>query len=256
MLSHVTFTGWDRHTDLAELQTFLEDCRQATVEIAVLYSSSRSADDEDRYPDVGKAEAILRTAKAAGQRTALHVCGSAAQDLLRSVDEAELVFPWNAHALIGLADRVQVNVGEDFWPPGLEKYRAASRLASALERPVIVQTRDVEAWPQITHPQASRMVPFLFDRSAGAGVEMHGWPDPPFGRLVGYAGGLGPDNVGELLARLAEHPGAHIWIDMETRIRESFPVPERRPDEPPPATYVSLTKCQQVMAAIAPWLKA
>ena len=55
MLSHVTFTGWDRHTDLAELDTFLMACPQDRVEIAVLHSSSHI--DEDRYPDVGKATA-------------------------------------------------------------------------------------------------------------------------------------------------------------------------------------------------------
>ena len=44
MLDRVTFTGWDRHTDLTELQTFLEDMPQQRVEIAVLFSTSRSRD--------------------------------------------------------------------------------------------------------------------------------------------------------------------------------------------------------------------
>ena len=85
MLSHVTFTGWDRHTDLDELTTFLEDCPQDRVEIAVLYSARQ--EDDDRYPQVEKAREILRAAKAAGQRSAVHICGRAARDFLVAAEE-------------------------------------------------------------------------------------------------------------------------------------------------------------------------
>lgn len=253
MLSHVTFTGWDRHTDLTELQSFLEDMPQQRVEVAVLFSRRRN--NEDRYPDPVLAEDILRVAKASGQHTALHLCGQAARGLLESASEP--VLPWSAANLVHLAERVQVNVGEDFWVPGPEKYQRAARLARALGRPVIIQAREVESWPDVEgfYRGASRMVPFLFDRSAGAGVEPSGWPAPIPGRLVGYAGGIGPDNASELCSWLAETAGARWWLDMETRIREGFSVPEirRLADEPPTPTFVSVAKCRAVMAACERW---
>ena len=249
MLSHVTFTGWDRHTDLAELANFLENCPQGRVEIAVLYSATRSAANEDRYPNVGKAAEILRTAKAAGQRTALHLCGSAARELLASASDlpyTHALLPFGLGHVLNLADRVQINVDAGFWTKvgGVADYRQAYTTSRSLGRPVILQTRDLSAWPDVEHfaAGASRMMPFLFDRSAGAGVEMTGWPDPPPGRLVGYAGGLGPDNAAELLSRLAAHPGSRVWIDMETRIRE-------RPSNVE-ASYVSITKCRRVMNSL------
>ena len=257
MLDRVTFTGWDRHTDIGELQTFLEDMPQQRVEIAVLFSTSRSRDNEDRYPDPGFAEDILRVAKASGQHTALHLCGQAARALLESASANELALPWSAVPLVHLADRVQVNVGEGFWPDGDERYRSAWVVAIRLGRPVIVQSRSIGYWPDVEHfgPRASRMVPFLFDRSAGTGAEQSGWPTPVPGRLVGYAGGLGPDNVSELCSWLAETAGARWWLDMETRIREEFDNADTGSGEPPPATFVSIDKCRAVMAACERWFR-
>ena len=259
MLDRVTFTGWDRHTDLGELQTFLEDMPQQRVEIAVLFSTSRSRDNEDRYPDPGFAEDILRVAKASGQHTALHLCGQAARALLESASASELALPWSAVPLVHLAERVQVNVGEDFWPDGDERYRSAWVVAIRLGRPVIVQSRSIGYWPDVEHfgPRASRMVPFLFDRSAGTGEAPPDWPFPRANLLAGYAGGLGPDNVAGLCESIARAhiDGARWWLDMESRIREPFDLVDRRPDDPPPGTRVSIDKCRAVMAACERWFR-
>jgi hypothetical protein len=259
MLDRVTFTGWDRHTDIGELQTFLEDMPQQRVEIAVLFSTSRSRDNEDRYPDPGFAEDILRVAKASGQHTALHLCGQAARALLESAIASELALPWSAVPLVHLADRVQVNVGEEFWPDNGDRYRQAWIVSKAIGRSVIVQSRSIGCWPDVEHlgPGANRMVPFLFDRSAGTGAAPPDWPFPRANLLVGYAGGLGPDNVAGLCESIARAriDGARWWLDMETRIRSSFDIVDRQPDDPLPGTRVSIDKCRQVMRAVGPWLE-
>jgi hypothetical protein len=260
MLSHVTFTGWDRHTDLAELATFLEDCRQETVEIAVLQSSTKI--DEDRYPTALQAAEILRTAKAAGQRTALHLCGQAARTVLDSATSdrhgSKVSISFDAAHPLRYADRVQVNVEEGFWTPGPEKYLRALEAAYALGKPVIVQSRDLDIWPDVRYftRGAERMVPFLFDRSAGRGEAQDLWPEPPESDLlVGYAGGLGPDTAAALVGRIAgTRPHARFWIDMESGIRALFP--SRIVGDPPPSqSYVSITKCSRVMTAVGPWLE-
>ena len=262
MLSHVTFTGWDRHTDLHDLAEFLDACPQERVEIAVLHSASK--DDDDRYPLAKQAEEILRTAKASGQRTALHLCGRAARNMLDSAvghgeDASRIVVSYAVADLLHLADRVQVNVPEDFWPKGSGMYERAYEAARAIGRPVIVQSRSIDGWPDVRHlaSGAERMVPFLFDRSAGNGSESKFWPEPPGSDLlVGYAGGLGPHNVARYVGKLAEtRPHARFWVDMESCIRENFPSGARRPDEPPVSSFVSISKCAAVMKAVEKYME-
>jgi hypothetical protein len=255
MLTHVTFTGWDDRTDLIDLADFSRDQRPGTVEIAVLLSTSRMG--EDRYPGLENAESILRVAKAHGQRTAVHVCGQASRESL-----IHSSLPATFRGPVPLADRVQINVPETLWDDARPRYCFANYLAAALCKPVIVQTRDPAAWPERVDG-----VQFLFDRSAGRGQLAERVP-PLTTFQVGYAGGLGPDSVDAFVRRLAysqggalqhHHRAAPIWIDMESGIRESMsgfpggprPLPGTRDD---PATvqptFVSVTKCRQVMDAV------
>lgn len=251
MLTHVTFTGWDDRTDLIELADFCRDQRSGTVEIAVLMSSSRIG--EDRYPDFENAESILTVAKAHGQRAAVHLCGAIARAVLLRGHPPAL----GPTRVIGLADRVQVNVADEFWMMHGGPYEAATRLSQGISRPVIVQTRDPAAWPERVDG-----VQFLFDRSAGRGQLAEQVP-PLTTFQVGYAGGLGPDNVDAFVRRLAysqggelqhHHRAAPIWIDMESGIREAYPIGRARSyvvgghnDGP---TCVSVEKCKQVMDAV------
>ncbi len=60
----------------------------------------------------------------------------------------------------------------------------------------------------------------LYDRSHGAGVLPGEWPSPNPRWQVGYAGGLGPDNVITELGNIADVVGSQrFWIDMETKLR-------------------------------------
>ena len=61
---------------------------------------------------------------------------------------------------------------------------------------------------------------FLLDASGGRGI------DTPInivtspGIHIGYAGGIGPDNVEMKLRKLLEYPSNEsFWIDMETHVR-------------------------------------
>lgn len=255
MLSHVTFTGWDRHTDLGELVDFLTSNKPRSIEVAVLMSSTRVG--ADRYPDADEAALILRAARSAGHRTAAHLCGRLANNMLKTPETAVPLF----EGLLGLADRIQVNVPETFWPP-VDRYFAAGALGMALRKPIIVQVRG-QNWPDPWHG-----VQYLFDRSGGRG-EVADQVPPLTAFMVGYAGGLGPENVHAFLDRLRpmRQPRplsdvrftSPIWIDMESGIRESMsafpggpqPTPDTR-SEPAtqPPTRVSVAKCQQVMDAV------
>lgn len=251
MLKHVTFTGWDHHFDQDALGVFCSAWPPGQVEIAVLQSNSRVG--EDRYPAREYAATILRTAKAGRQDAAVHLCGALARGL---VDDDWGVVHGRDDLLRFLqnwfVDRVQINIraadalGE-----------RASEIAGQLGKPVILQWREIGAWPPARHG-----VHYLLDRSGGRGEEMTGHPAPARGCFVGYAGGLGPANVGELVAALADedggNPDTNYWIDMESGIRESMSAwpggPRPQPDKPAP-TFVSIPKCMAVMGACAPFLR-
>lgn len=265
MLTHVTFTGWDRNTEPHAFAEFLQWYPPATIEVAVLFSLSRQG--TSRYPDLDTACKILEIAKASRQRTAVHFCGDLAREALiqlgvprvepplsprdhiasgriPSVAGPSLVSP-----LFELPDRIQVNVHEGFWsskeadtPGERTKYSRAHLLARRLGKAVVVQVRGDE-WPEDTGPG----VEHLFDRSAGTGLAPDRWPPPPQGRHVGYAGGLEPGVVEPFLHAM---PGSRLrdrsfWIDMESGIRDGSAA----------YNYVSLNKCSKVMLEARPYIR-
>jgi hypothetical protein len=60
----------------------------------------------------------------------------------------------------------------------------------------------------------------LYDRSHGAGVVPGEWPKPNPNWEIGFAGGLGPENVLSELSRIRQVAGQQgFWIDMETKLR-------------------------------------
>ena len=115
---------------------------------------------------------------------------------------------------------MQVNLHEDVENP--TRVRVAATMVQRFAgqtgtRSVILQHR--ADWNEIPvdHPK----IEYLFDLSEGRGEEgFEHWPDPPEGRRVGYAGGLGPHNIKTALEFAARHPDARIWFDMERNVRD------------------------------------
>lgn len=62
----------------------------------------------------------------------------------------------------------------------------------------------------------------LLDPSGGEGIQsLDSWDHEPTKRIkVGFAGGIGPHNIGEVLAKVDDIKATTSgWIDMESRIR-------------------------------------
>ena len=72
---------------------------------------------------------------------------------------------------------------------------------------------------QIKSSVFSKEIPFLelFDLSGGTGSFPEKVPELVEGKLVGYAGGMGPENVLLYLSKIKGQGG--FWIDMETKVR-------------------------------------
>lgn len=63
-------------------------------------------------------------------------------------------------------------------------------------------------------------VVMLVDESKGTGLLASSWPIPPMEYDIGYAGGIGPMNVKQVLKDIMDvASGRDIWIDMESSLR-------------------------------------
>lgn len=185
----LTFTGLDDQTDLAAAAAL---ARLYPIEWGVLFSPSRQGIDP-RYPSRETLEKIGWS----DLRLAAHLCGGHALAVLAG--EA-LRLPVD----LGVFGRVQVN----HTAPVPKILR---RLQKGDGPKVIAQTRGA-VFPE------DESIGWLYDPSGGRGESPLVWPRHPGGRrLVGYAGGISPDNVRQTIERIgADGP---YWLDMETGVR-------------------------------------
>lgn len=226
-VSTVTITGADDATDPEDLLALSREF--PSVEWAILISKTR--DGLPRYPS---AEWIrkLRVAQcwrrgADRMQLAAHLCGEVSRRLQKGdrtvVTDHFLTF----------FQRIQLN-GYEFTAAARETHAV---LQFARENEVfvpfsfILQTRndtDLEAAAQLIARSPTNRVEVLYDPSGGTGLRTASWPVAPSNVRLGYAGGIGPDNVGEVLAATqiatilaAQRDGADrtTWIDMESRVR-------------------------------------
>lgn len=84
-------------------------------------------------------------------------------------------------------------------------------------------------------------VSMLLDESKGTGVLADNWPAPPVEYEIGYAGGIGPDNIQQVLQKVQQAAADRsVWIDMESRLRSK----KNGKD------IFDLDKCYQVILAV------
>lgn len=192
----------------------LSDRYPGKVEWGILLSESRQ--DSARYPSQLTVAEMCdvfdrhEAAKPAGKRTerlSAHLCGNLARvansfGLERSTAaERSLLRQW----LHPIFDRVQVNT-TSLNPGAVARFGLAQHVTP------------IGQWRSLEQP-STRSIAWLFDRSGGRGVRPAEWPkrrdsDP----LFGFAGGIGPDNVMDILERIdARGP---YWIDMESGVRD------------------------------------
>lgn len=184
----VTLTGADERTDLKALA-------RLDAEIALLYT--KDLDGRHRYPSwdwILEASRVLPSC-------ALHVCGRTARNALRL-----------SQLDVSCFDRIQLNG----WPSALEVDQICELHP---EHTIITQHSPSSSHLLLGVRSGNHAV--LVDSSAGKGITPARWDRPSTTKAVGFAGGLGPDNLqDELLNRLGPLlvPGA--WVDMESKLRD------------------------------------
>jgi hypothetical protein len=189
----ITFTGADDWTSIEGMRAL---SRQYPIEWGVLFSPKRQGVDP-RYPG-GEALSRLLWSEL---RLSAHLCG----DYSRQIMAGEAII--NIPVDLGLFSRIQVN-HVDPVPARIVEFRSGW---GKMRR--IAQARG-EEFPTDTS------VDWLFDRSGGRGTAPTAWPPHPGGdRLVGYAGGISPDNIRGVMSMFETWVHGPYWIDMESGVR-------------------------------------
>lgn len=207
-LRYVTFTGVDERTDIPRLKELSR--RYPFTEFGILFARNQ---DDNRYPDVPP---LLKKLDGSGLRLSAHLCGDFAREAVRTGDFD--AFRRACGFRSDLFARCQLNIaGKTFDNPA----RFLWRLPKMNE--VIIQQSSAQALGEQpgTWEHFSRYNPacsILLDDSGGTGRRS------PLRLLdtpkAGYAGGIGPDNVRQVLREITASTSVHdFWIDMEGRIR-------------------------------------
>lgn len=196
---HVTFTGLDACTDLDRCS---ELSQLYPIEWGVLFGGRLG---KNRYP----APHIRAQIERSDLRLAFHLCGQPARNAQKG-----------KHLHVTRYNRIQVNARE-------YDYETLRGQSAILRKPIILQ------WREITFPAESSFS-LLFDRSGGKGRRSTIFPDQPNEKvLVGYAGGISPENVTGTIKRIS---ATKYWLDMETGVRTD--------------DWLDLDKCEAVCRAI------
>lgn len=190
-IARITLTGADESTDLEQLVDLVG--RFPAVEVGLLYTAT--PEGRTRYPSRAW---LQRAAAALTDRVAIHVCGGGARQELLSGNLTDLT----RHA-----PRVQVN--------GPVAVSEAEVLASLVGT---VITQHNESNLPLLEVRA-RNHALLIDASGGRGLSPQAWEPPVTEKLVGFAGGMGPENLAAEYARIYPVSKAGAWVDMEGKLR-------------------------------------
>ena len=199
----VTITGADDQTNPLDLVALSD--KYPFVEWGVLNSHQREG--SSRYPREGWIRRLLEI-KGRNTRVALHLCGERSRQVMGGEDK------WFRPFLPGCG-RIQLNG----YVSGGDQ-RGLRRLSQVYRAQFVLQCRD-ESDLQMAANEAALMddASVLWDRSGGHGKEEFDWPRTPAGCRLGFAGGIGPDNVLDVLKAIG--PRDPFWIDMESGVRDA-----------------------------------
>lgn len=206
MFPDITLTGADSSIDHAEL--FRLSAEFPLVEWGVLYHQERQGNG--RYPTFEWITTLCKQMSAhSGARVALHVCG-------RGAINEFFLGTGAVSQVVGFFGRIQLNLTAANIEPAL----LVDAIARYPNKVIITQHNAAnESLLEVLRGLPNHAL--LFDQSGGRGISPAFWPAPLPGKSTfGYAGGLGPDNLGIELPRIQRAAGlSPFWIDIEEKLR-------------------------------------
>lgn len=205
-LKYVTFTGVDSRTDINRLKSIQEE--YPYVEFGVLLSDDW-AYNGCRFPDPAICEKL---ANAGIKNLSAHLCGKLAIDVAYGFTDRVNAASFECFDIFS---RCQLNLRAAGMFETLRLMKPFSNL-----KEIIVQMHTPELCSEFLKEQSPAGLAYLLDASGGLGIDTPIEIITSPGVHIGYAGGMGPENVEKKLrALLSAQYDDEIWIDMETRVR-------------------------------------
>jgi hypothetical protein len=192
----LTFTGADDFTSIPDM---VELAQRRPIEWGILFSEKRQG--MPRYPSLQWVRALLAAARDGGVHLSAHLCG----EYSRLVTTGR---PCGLESLLGDFARVQINTASQVDPAVVLRW--ASTIGAMPPRPILQCRGDFPV---------SDEVDWLYDPSGGHGLHPTTWPAAPLGRRVGYAGGLNPSNIAQVVSTVGSATASY-WMDLETGARD------------------------------------
>jgi hypothetical protein len=208
----ITFTGLDNASESTiNRLNKLEKDYPSRIEIGILYSNSR-AGIEKRYPNIAATykmvEAIRNISSKIG--IAAHLCGSFSKQIKAGGSITSFTQP-----PLGQFDRIQINTDE----LTEAEFKNVQHFCYRENKVCILQSRDTSTFPPPTFV-GDNYIKYVYDLSGGKGVLPDTWPERHKDSIwVGYAGGINPDNVTQVLESINSSSSLY-WIDMESGVRD------------------------------------
>lgn len=193
MIKKITLTGVDEQTNVDKLVQV--SATYPCVEFGFLYTTT--PEGRNRYPSF---EWLAETLPRLNGCAALHVCGSHAR--------AQLGIG-RLNDLIRYTPRVQVN--------GILSIDEAEMLATRSGVQTLITQHTVKNAPLLTVKASNHCI--LIDESGGRGKSPMDWTPPDSTKPIGFAGGLGDDNLAFEMSRISPMAKLGAWIDMEGKLR-------------------------------------
>lgn len=199
----VTITGADDGVHPSDLTQLSREF--PFVEWGILVSPSRFG--SQRYPSLAWHIELWEIYRSTPWpvRLSMHQCGGASRNT-------------QAGSVMWLPKRGYMRVQLNGFDPAL-----ARRLPD-FEGEYILQANAANrpAAEAFVRENVGQNISLLYDCSGGRGISPASgeWPTPPPGVRMGYAGGIGPENVRDVLDALKGREPT--WLDMESRVRDDM----------------------------------
>lgn len=204
-LLNITFTGVDDRTDLVRLRDIQR--RYPLAEFGVLLSATQTA---PRYPS---RETVARL-RGLGLSLSAHLCGSIA----REAYEGDWTRTLDHCSDFDIFRRCQLNVAGSPYVTGLPE---TASFPDSLQEVIIQQHSGTAGCQQFLGTADKSRLSVLIDDSGDRG-RFGGFKPMPGPYRVGYAGGIGPDNVAAVMQQLMRSPVVgRFWIDKESKVRDA-----------------------------------
>lgn len=239
-LKRVTITGADENVTPEQLGVLTD--KYPLVEWAILFSQNKQG--SGRYPGAAwTSDLQAYWDERDDLPLAAHLCGKWTTEFVKGVFTfADQEFDSYGRLQVNMTDGTFMAL--DFQKM-LDTYKAGCGIEVDFSPSIILQTKRAfqrHEWLAVINknlrdeyvkhytfsedegpagPEELFQFHMLYDVSGGKGIQPRKWHPPVEGVQCGYAGGIGPENVIEILKKVADVAGdTPFWIDMESRVRD------------------------------------